>query len=237
MTRDRCPHRIGLLLSGGLDSSILAGHLLDRGFRVQPFYVRSQLVWEEEELRAAQRFLQALRSSCLEDLVVLNLPLADLYQDHWSLTGRDIPGADSADDAVYLPGRNALLIVKAALWCQLHGVGQLAMGILGSNPFPDATAGFFADLESALSRSHGSPIHLVRPFAHLGKREVMELGRCLPLELTFSCLRPVGELHCGQCNKCAERRAAFDLLSISDPTRYAARTTAAPCRAGVQPET
>lgn len=213
--------RTGLLLSGGLDSSILLGHLLDLGHRVQPFYIRSQLVWEEEELRAVRRFLQAIRSPKLGDLVVLDLPLADLYGDHWSVTGRGIPDGASPDEAVYLPGRNALLVVKAAIWCQLNGVGQLALGVLGSNPFTDATAGFFGALESALGLALDTRIRIVYPFAQLDKRRVMELGRSLPLGLTFSCLAPVGRLHCGQCNKCAERKAAFRLIGADDPTRYA----------------
>jgi 7-cyano-7-deazaguanine synthase len=43
----------------------------------------------------------------------------------------------------------------------------------------------------------------------------------MPLELTFSCIAPAGSLHCGQCNKCAERQRAFRLSSMPDPTRYA----------------
>jgi 7-cyano-7-deazaguanine synthase len=52
------------------------------------------------------------------------------------------------------------------------------------------------------------------------KRQVMQLGRELPLELTFSCIAPVGELHCGRCNKCAERQAAFHEAAIVDRTIY-----------------
>ena len=37
----------------------------------------------------------------------------------------------------------------------------------------------------------------------------MELGRDMPLELTFSCIDPRDGLHCGRCNKCAERQEAF----------------------------
>ena len=57
---------VGLLLSGGLDSSILLGHLLGKGRRVQPFYVRSHLLWEEAELRPPKRCCKpsaAIRSS------------------------------------------------------------------------------------------------------------------------------------------------------------------------------
>jgi 7-cyano-7-deazaguanine synthase len=54
----------------------------------------------------------------------------------------------------------------------------------------------------------------------LSKRCVMQLGRDVPLELTFSCLAPVAGRHCGRCNKCAERAAAFVHLESGDPTPY-----------------
>ena len=109
----------------------------------------------------------------LEDLVVLELPLGDLYEDHWSVTGQQVPDASSPDDAVYLPGRNALLTIKAALWCRLQGIDRLALAVLGSNPFSDATPEFFDDFQSALDRALGGPVRLVRPFARLEKRQVM----------------------------------------------------------------
>jgi len=212
---------IGLLLSGGLDSCILLAHLLDLGRGVRPLYVRSQLVWQREEIRAAERFLRATTSPRLQELVVLDLPLRDLYGDHWSVTGRGAPDAVSTDDAVYLPGRNALLIVKAAIWCRLHGIDELALAVLRSNPFSDATPEFFDSFESALSCATGGRVRIVRPFARLDKRQVMRFGEGLPLELTFSCIAPVAGEHCGRCNKCAERRAAFRLIAAEDPTRYA----------------
>ena len=54
----------------------------------------------------------------------------------------------------------------------------------------------------------------------MNKRQVMALGRELPLELTMSCIAPVGELHCGRCNKCAERKAAFADAAMADRTPY-----------------
>jgi 7-cyano-7-deazaguanine synthase len=217
MTTDNA---IGVLASGGLDSSILIGHLLRHGRRVQPFYIRTGLVWQAEELPALERFLAAIATKDLAKLVVLDLPLADLYDGHWSMTGRDIPSADSPDEAVYLPGRNALLIVKAAVWCQLHGVGELAMAPLGTSPFDDASSAFLRDFEAAINRGGQRQVRLSRPFGEMNKRQVMSLGRDLPLELTFSCISPTRGLHCGRCNKCAERQSAFRDAEMIDKTPY-----------------
>jgi 7-cyano-7-deazaguanine synthase len=214
---------MGVLLSGGLDSSILLGQLLRQGYCVRPFYIRAGLVWERAELAAVRRWLRALATPRLEKLVILDMPLADLYDGHWAMTGSAVPDAASADEAVYLPGRNALLTIKAALWCQLHGIERLALAVLASNPFADAQPEFFNPFQAALRRAHGGPLRIVRPFARLSKRQVMRRGAELPLELTFSCIAPVGPLHCGRCNKCAERQAAFAAAGLADRTRYAAR--------------
>lgn len=216
--RDRS---IGLLLSGGLDSAILLGHLLENGHRVEPLYIESDLAWQAAELRAAKGFLAALASPQLGNLVTLELPLADLYGNHWSVTGEEVPDAATPDEAVYLPGRNALLAIKAALWCHLHGIDQLALAPLASNPFSDATPEFFAQFESALNLACGGRVRIVSPFSHLEKRDVMRLGRTLPLHLTFSCIAPNDGMHCGTCNKCAERQAAFRAAGYKDLTAYA----------------
>jgi 7-cyano-7-deazaguanine synthase len=209
-----------------LDSAILLRQLLDRGDHVQPFYIDFGLCWQADELRAVWRYLSAVAEPRLAPLVTLELPLADVYQQHWSITGRNAPSQSSPDEAVFLPGRNALLVIKAALWCQLHGIDELALATLKSSPFPDASSQFFHDFESALNLALSSRLRLVRPFAQLDKRQVMELGGGLPLELTFSCIAPVRGQHCGVCNKCAERQAAFRLIGRDDPTAYSRRSLA-----------
>lgn len=221
---------IGLLLSGGLDSAILLAELLRRGEKVTPIYVRSNLSWEPAELASVRDFLAAVAESRLEALVVLDLPVDDLYGEHWSVTGRRVPDHSTPDEAVFLPGRNPLLIIKAAIWCQLHGIPRLALAPLGSNPFPDATDAFFSEFASAMSRALGTPIEILRPFADMHKPDVMRLAGDAPLELTFSCIAPVDGLHCGKCNKCAERKAAFASVSAADPTRYADRAPRAKAR-------
>lgn len=213
---------IAVLCSGGLDSAILLGDLHRRGHAVTPIFVRSQLAWEHCELAAVRRFTAALPEPRPAGVEVLDMPLWDVYRGHWSLTGRNVPDDRTPDEAVYLPGRNALLLVKACVWCRLHDVGQLALGHLCSNPFPDATDAFFDDFQSVMQRAVGGDVHIVRPFARLKKRDVMLLGQGLPLEHTFSCLAPRGESHCGACNKCAERQLAFASASLKDPTPYAA---------------
>ena len=213
--------KAGLLLSGGIDSAVLLAQLLNRGCQVVPFYIRTGCVWQTEELVAIRRFLAQLARPNLQGLVEFEMPLADLYGTHWSLSGVDVPDDRSPDEAVFLPGRNPLLLIKPALWCRTHGIAHLALATLAGNPFQDATPEFFAHFEAMLHAALGGEIQIARPLERMSKSHVMEMGRNLPLDLTFSCLSPVEGMHCGRCNKCAERQAAFSLVAMPDPTEYA----------------
>jgi 7-cyano-7-deazaguanine synthase len=211
---------LAVLTSGGLDSAILLGDALRRHSAVHPLYIRKGLAWETVELDHLHRFLEAIRTPSLRPLQILELPVGDLYGQHWSITGRDVPGAETPDEAVFLPGRNVLFLAKALLWCHLHSVPVVALGVLGSNPFPDATPSFFRDFAAVVNQAIGGRVEVVTPFAGLHKNEVMHRGRELPLVWTFSCIRPVDGRHCGRCNKCAERRRAFVEAHMPDPTVY-----------------
>jgi len=213
------PEVVAVLTSGGLDSTILVAELLRQGHEVQPIYLRFGLVWEGTEQAHLRRFLQTLPA---RSLVTLDFPIVDVYEAHWSLSAQGIPDADSPDDAVYLPGRNLLLLVKTAVWCALHDISTVALGTLKGNPFADSSPGFFAGMQSAVSVGLECPFQIVTPFSDLTKAEVLYLGRDLQLQHTFSCINPEGDRHCGRCNKCAERRRAFSDLLIEDVTAYAA---------------
>jgi 7-cyano-7-deazaguanine synthase len=220
---------VAILISGGLDSAILLGELLRDHPVVHPLYVRHGLVWDAVELQHLRRFLAALADRpALQPLRVLEMPVADLYGAHWSLTGQEVPDADSPDAAVFLPGRNVLLLAKALLWCHLHTVPAVALAPLRSNPFPDATPHFFDGYQALVNEAVGGNVRVLRPYAGLHKTDVMRRGRGLPLELTFSCIRPVSGRHCGRCNKCAERRRAFADAGLADATPYHQE---APCSA------
>src|SRR5262245_36461186 len=108
MNREPKTTDLAVLVSGGLDSAILVGVALREQAPVHPLYVRHGQYWEEVELAHLRRFLDVIRQPKLRPLNVLDMPVADLYGDHWSLTGRNVPDADSPDEAVFLPGRNVL---------------------------------------------------------------------------------------------------------------------------------
>lgn len=196
--------------------------LAQRYRKVYPVFIRQGLAWETAELRSLRRYLQAAPIRH-EPLTILHLPANDLYGSHWSTTGRRVPGAKTPDQAVYLPGRNLMLLSKAAVFCALHRIDTIAVGSLGHNPFPDATPRFFRDFTAAASEALDFRIKVIAPFRKLTKEQVVRRGLRfnLPLHLSFSCISPKNGLPCGHCNKCAERQTAFRLVDSTDQTKYA----------------
>ena len=213
----------GVLLSAGLDSAVLAA-VEARHDTVQPIYVATGLAWETSERSVLDQLLETPPYATCRDVAVLSYPVTDLYPaTHWALRG-EAPAFDTPDSDVYLTGRNIILLSKAGVFAAQNRISRLVIGPLAGNPFPDATPEFFAAMASALSLGLAQPIRIDRPFADKDKSDVIRLGIELgvPLELTLSCMSPIGTIHCGRCSKCRERRDAFSDAAVSDPTRYAA---------------
>jgi 7-cyano-7-deazaguanine synthase len=213
---------LAVLISGGVDSAVLLGEALADRPRVYPIHVRTGSVWEAVELEYLRRYLSETACPALQPLTLLDQPVADLYGQHWSMTGDGVPGSETPDDAVYLPGRNVLLLAKPLIWCHMNHVKEIALAPLAANPFSDATPEFFAEFASAVNRAVGGSVRVTYPYINLNKIDVLRRGRDLPLRHTFSCMRPIRGKHCGQCNKCAERRQAFGDAKMNDPTEYSA---------------
>ena len=213
--------RIAVLASGGLDSSVLLAHEAQTA-QVYPIYVECGLAWEEMERKALESFLAALKNPNVMPLITLSVSTGNIYGNHWSVTGKRVPGADEPDSAVFLPGRNILLIGMAAVWCSTHDVSRIAIGSLGGNPFSDATPEFFQNFASVLSKGLDHDVAIKAAYRGLHKWDVIKRFKDLPLELTLTCMAPSGRKHCGRCNKCRERQVAFDKSGVQDLTVYAA---------------
>lgn len=197
--------RVCVLASGGVDSSVLVADLLKKGYQVSPLYMRSGLRWEDVEMFWVRRFLRSLSSRRLRPLTILDGPETVLPQSHWSRGGKRVPSASARWDSIYLPGRNLQLLSQAGAFCEVNRLDAIALATLKGNPFPDATPRFFKAMESALKEAVGRRIRILVPYAKLTKAQVARRVPGLRLDLTFSCIKPRGQKHCGKCTKCFER--------------------------------
>jgi 7-cyano-7-deazaguanine synthase len=73
--------------------------------------------------------------------------------------------------------------------------------------------------------AEGTPTkpHIYAPLVELDKAKIIQLGTKLgaPLEVTWSCYDPLGDMHCARCDACKGRREGFAKAGIQDPTLYA----------------
>ena len=221
-----------VLLSGGLDSAVLAAHEAQYAM-VQPVYVSVGLAWEPGELATIERLLTApVFAGKVSPLSRVEFTMRDVYPPtHWAILGEP-PGYDTPDQDVYLTGRNLVLLTKAAVLATRTGAHRLALGPLAGNPFPDARPEFFSALATALTLGLDHVIEISTPFLEWDKEQVIQRGVELqvPLELTLSCMNPVSgasgalPVHCGLCSKCRERRDAFAAAGVDDTSTYANRS-------------
>ena len=213
-----------VLFSGGLDSAVLVALERRDHSPVFPIHVRSGFAWEDAERRAIDRLLaSAVFSSGVAPLTTLAIDMRDIYPaTHWAVTGTP-PAYDTPDEDVYLDGRNIVLLSKTAVLAARLSSPRIALGSLSDNPFPDATPAFFDAIGRALSLGLNHTVEIARPLVAFHKDRVVQMGLELgvPLELSMSCMNPVGDQHCGECSKCRERQDAFKAAGVNDGTPYA----------------
>ena len=130
--------------------------------------------------------------------------------------------------ATYVPFRNGLMLSSA---------GALALSLYPEQPvklyygahrddalggaYPDCTPEFVSSMGSALKEGSGGWLELCAPLISLNKAGVIATGASLsvPYELTWSCYAG-GEKHCGKCGTCIDRKKAFEIAGVPDPTIY-----------------
>ncbi len=211
-----------VLLSGGIDSAVVLAWATSRGRRPRCLSVDYGQSHRRELAAAAA--VAAAYGVPHEVAAVSPRLLAGS-----ALTGGGvIPHghyADPAMRATVVPARNLLLLAMAAAAAVRDGAGAVAYGChAGDHPvYPDCRPEFADAAASALALCDYRPISLDRPLVGMTKAQVVGLGVALgaPLGLTWSCYEG-GDVHCGRCGTCVERREAFAAAGSPDPTEYRA---------------
>ncbi|MFT5471610.1 MAG: 7-cyano-7-deazaguanine synthase, partial [Verrucomicrobiales bacterium] len=87
--------------------------------------------------------------------------------------------------------------------------------------YPDCREPFMQAMGDAMKFGTYAEVKLLRPFIAMDKTAIAARGAELGVDFaqTWSCYKG-GEVHCGTCGTCVERREAFILAGIEDPTAY-----------------
>jgi 7-cyano-7-deazaguanine synthase len=227
-----------LIISGGMDSSVLAHYYAAAGFHLHLLsfnYGQTHV----KELAYAER---AVAQMCerFQDLAIIwevvDLPIARLSPDSASalLNSKiDMPHGHYSDDsmkATVVPYRNPNMLLQAATvaWNDHAGVVAYAAHQGDYAQYPDCREKFVDTFNQMLSAAmDGRTITVESPFMHFTKAQIARLGASLhvPFELTWSCYEGgrdgLDDKHCGRCGTCTERYEAFRHAGVPDPTIYA----------------
>ena len=212
--------RVCILASGGIDSSLLIHQALQESAEVHPLYIAFDFFWEPLELESLKKLLQKMATPSLKELLVSSVSYGEFFPEHWGYHTDQVPDRHAPDTEVLIPGRNLFLFSQGALHCHSQDLSEIWIGSLKGNPYPDAEPTFFVEMEQLLSKAWGRDLKIRAPFRHLSKWELVNQFPDFPYHLTVTCLRPQGDHHCGNCNKCEERRINFQKAGLRDPTHY-----------------
>jgi 7-cyano-7-deazaguanine synthase len=218
-----------VLLSGGLDSMVVAGLAREAGYRINALTIdyNQRHRRELESARAIADHLGAARH--------VILPL-DLRQFGGSALTSDIAvpkdGPGEGIPITYVPARNLVFLSLTLAWAEAIDAKDIFIGVnaLDYSGYPDCRPEFiaaFAELATIATRvgADGERFAIHAPLQFLSKAQIASecerLG--LPAGMSWSCYDPNAEgLACGLCESCRLRRAGFAEAGLSDPVVYAA---------------
>jgi 7-cyano-7-deazaguanine synthase len=215
-----------VLLSGGMDSVALAHILKGNGDKLYCLSVNYGQK-HSKELKFANMCAQRLFS---EWRVVDMEPLRELLSTSALTSDKEVPHGHYTEEsmkATVVPNRNMILLSIAVGWAVALGADRVVTAVHAGDHaiYPDCRPAFIDEFNRTArignSGFYRDDFRVTAPFIHNTKAEIAKRGQeaKVPWDLTWSCYEG-GSQHCGLCATCVERREAFHLAGIKDPTLY-----------------
>ena len=214
-----------VLLSGGMDS-VTAFHHARREHQVV-----AALSFDYGSKHNAREIpfakLHAERNGIPHHTVALDF-MDRLFKSDLLRSGGALPEGHYAEASMkqtVVPFRNGIMLSIATGYAEsIEAEGVVIAAHSGDHAiYPDCREPFMAAMAGAMREGTYARIELLRPFIDMDKTAIARRGAELGIDFaeTWSCYKG-GEVHCGTCGTCVERREAFLLAGIPDPTSYLA---------------
>lgn len=218
-----------VLLSGGLDSMVVAGLAREAGYTLNALTIDYNQR-HRRELDAAREI--AAKLGAARHVI---LPL-DLRQFGGSALTDDIAVPKDGVDAevipvTYVPARNLVFLSLTLAWAEAIGARDIFIGVnaLDYSGYPDCRPEFIAAFVEVArlatkAGAQGEEFNIHAPLQYLGKAEIaLEADRLgLDPAMSWSCYDPQPDgSACGLCDSCRLRQEGFAKAGLIDPTRYA----------------
>jgi 7-cyano-7-deazaguanine synthase len=208
-----------VVLSGGPDSATVAYWAKSQGYYIYALTFKyGQRA--SKEINCAHKIAQKLSAP----IIVIDMSsLKEIFSGVTSLVDEKMPVTSDFSAPIIVPFRNAIFLSVAVAYAASVGAEKIFYGAQASDAanYPDCRRKFYEAFEKAAQFGTDSQIHIEAPFSETSKSELIQIGTNLgvPFELTWSCYLD-GEMHCGICESCSNRKKAFKEAQICDPTKY-----------------
>jgi 7-cyano-7-deazaguanine synthase len=215
--------KVCVLLSGGMDSVTAFYEVLGTHEVVAALSFDYGAKHHARELPFAK--LHAERMGIHHEVIPLDF-INRHFKSDLLQSGGEIPDGHYAEAAMMqtvVPFRNGIMLAIATGYAESREAEGLVIAAHSGDHaiYPDCREPFMTAMASAMGEGTYAKIQLLRPFIRIDKTEIARRGVTLAIDYTetWSCYKG-RELHCGVCGTCVERREAFVLAGLHDPTHY-----------------
>jgi len=215
--------KVCVLLSGGMDSVTVLYEAVHTHKVVACLSFDYGSKHNDREITFAK--LHAERHGIVHHTVSLDF-MDHLFKSDLLRSGGDIPEGHYAEESMkqtVVPFRNGIMLAVATGFAEsVEAEGVVIAAHSGDHAiYPDCREPFMQAMGDAMQYGTYLNMELLRPFIDKDKAAIAKRGLELGIDFTetWSCYKG-GEIHCGVCGTCVERREAFQLAGVDDPTRY-----------------
>ena len=159
--------------------------------------------------------------------ITINLDFMHQYFKSSLLDGAEaIPEGHYADDnmkSTVVPFRNGIMLSIAIGIAESNNLDQVFIANHGGDHtiYPDCRPEFINAIDATATAGTYNNVKVVAPYTKITKSDIARIGKKLGIDYTetWSCYKG-GEVHCGKCGTCVERKEALAEAGIEDKTIY-----------------
>ncbi|MBF0443412.1 MAG: 7-cyano-7-deazaguanine synthase [Oligoflexales bacterium] len=199
------PNRVAVMMSGGLDSSVLVAALLKEGKDVTPICFDDKSYMQDKALIAIKSTLHYYKLQSKIVKIRMYAPERIKVTDNYG----------------YVPGWKVAMQILAMAHCEHLRIDTLLTGYISDNAeYKDEEDASIEKVYNVYNDIYSTNIKVLSPFRHMTKVQIVNLAIELdfPTALAYSCGEDYSPpmVHCGRCEWCRRRKAAFAEVNQKD---------------------
>ena len=214
-----------VLLSGGLDSSVVLSVCQDKGYDI---YAISFDYGQRHKVELEYAKFQATFFNCISHQV-FKMEFyggSALTDDIKVPKNRDSHSMSKDIPVTYVPSRNIVFLSFASGYAECHDIDNIFIGVnaIDYSGYPDCRKNFIDNFEKLINKStkkglEGSKFKINTPLINLSKKDIIKLGHKngVDFSMTSSCYSPQLKKNCGVCDSCLLRKQGFEEAGLRDP--------------------